>query len=62
MYGPCELCDNILNTEKNISSLIPNEIDDILRKYFVIHYKKYSKSQKVLSSKLIMRSNQIKYF
>ena len=38
----------------------PNKIDDIIRKYLRLHFKKYEKFQAILSVKLLMTSNQIK--
>ena len=43
-----------------ISNLNSNKIADIIRKYFLIHFKKYNKYKKLLLLKLLMPSNQIK--
>ena len=45
-----------------ISSPLPNNIDDIIRKYLKIHYDKHDKFRIVLLLKLLMPSKQIKYF
>ena len=44
-----------------ITNQKPNKIDDTIRKYLRFHYRKYEKFLAILSVKLILQSDQIKY-
>ena len=44
-----------------IANPTPNKIDDIIRKYVIVHLEKYEKFKVILLLKLLTPSNQIKY-
>ena len=52
---------NLIIRKQIFTNPKPNKIDYLIRKYFILHYRKYEKFLPILSVKLILPSNQIKY-
>ena len=52
---------NLINRKYIITNPEPNKIDDIIRKNLGLHYRKYERFLAILSVKLLLPSNQIKY-